>query len=137
MIFIQLIIHDFIHLKELSFCYHYPLIWFVGGGESPKSVSGKVLVAAYWLFVVLMVSTFTSNLAAFLTVERMQATGEGGVKNLDMLADQSRIGYTLLKHSSVHQYFKNMAGAENELYGYCFIALLTKKYSHHIKKLYI
>ena len=65
-----------------------------------------------------MVSTFTSNLAAFLTVERMQATGEGGVKNLDMLADQSRIGYTLLKHSSVHQYFKNMAGAEDELYGY-------------------
>ena len=87
-------------------------------GVSPKSVSEKVLVAAYWLFVVLMVSTFTSNLAAFLTVERMQATGEGGVKNLDMLADQSRIGYTLLKHSSVHQYFKNMAGAEDELYGY-------------------
>ena len=52
-------------------------IYFVGGGENPKSVSGKVLVAAYWLFVVLMVSTFTSNLAAFLTVERMQATGEG------------------------------------------------------------
>ena len=88
-----------------------------GGGETPKSVSGKVLVAAYWLFVVLMVSTFTSNLAAFLTVERMQATGEGGVKNLDMLADQSRIGYTLLKHSGVHEYFKNMAGAEDELYG--------------------
>ena len=122
MIFIQFIINDskIIQLKDLSFYHHNPLIWFLGGGESPKSVSGKVLVAAYWLFVVLMVSTFTSNLAAFLTVERMQATGEGGVKNLDMLADQSRIGYTLLKHSSVHQYFKNMAGAENELYGYCF-----------------
>ena len=86
-----------------------------------------MLVAAYWLFVVLMVSTFTSNLAAFLTVERMQATGEGGVKNLDMLADQSRIGYTLLKHSSVHQYFKNMAGAENELYGYCFDNIFNKE----------
>ena len=89
-----------------------------GGGENPKSISGKVLVAAYWLFVVLMVSTFTSNLAAFLTVERMQATGEGGVKNLDMLADQSRISYSLLKDSSIEQYFKNMAGAEDELYGW-------------------
>ena len=64
-----------------------------------------------------MVSTFTSNLAAFLTVERMQATGEGGVKNIDMLADQSRISYTMLKGSSVEQYFKNMAAAEDELYG--------------------
>ena len=109
-----------IKFKDLPFKDDNASISFPGGGESPKSVSGKVLVAAYWLFVVLMVSTFTSNLAAFLTVERMQATGEGGVKNLDMLADQSRIGYTLLKHSSVHQYFKNMAGAENELYGYCF-----------------
>ena len=41
-----------------------------GGGECPKALSGKVLVAAYWLFIVLMLATFTANLAAFLTVER-------------------------------------------------------------------
>ena len=46
----------------------------LGGGEAPKSMSGRVLVAAYWLFVVLMLATFTANLAAFLTVERMQTT---------------------------------------------------------------
>ena len=46
----------------------------IGGGEAPKSMSGRVLVAAYWLFVVLMLATFTANLAAFLTVERMQTT---------------------------------------------------------------
>lgn len=43
-----------------------------GGGEAPKSLSARTLVAAYWLFVVLMLATFTANLAAFLTVERMQ-----------------------------------------------------------------
>lgn len=43
-----------------------------GGGEAPKALSGRTLVAAYWLFVVLMLATFTANLAAFLTVERMQ-----------------------------------------------------------------
>ena len=32
------------------------------------------MVAAYWLFIVLMLATFTANLAAFLTVERMQTT---------------------------------------------------------------
>ena len=50
-----------------------------GGGEAPKSLSGRVLVAAYWLFVVLMLATFTANLAAFLTVERMQTTVQGEV----------------------------------------------------------
>ena len=52
-------------------------IWFSltsltpqGGGECPKALSGRVLVAAYWLFIVLMLATFTANLAAFLTVER-------------------------------------------------------------------
>lgn len=52
-------------------------IWFAltsitpqGGGECPKALSGRVLVAAYWLFIVLMLATFTANLAAFLTVER-------------------------------------------------------------------
>lgn len=43
-----------------------------GGGEAPKALSSRILVAAYWLFVVLMLATFTANLAAFLTVERMQ-----------------------------------------------------------------
>lgn len=49
------------------------------------------MVASYWLFVVLMLATFTANLAAFLTVERMQTP----VQSLDQLARQSRINYTV------------------------------------------
>ena len=37
-------------------------------------LSTRILVAAYWLFIVLMLATFTANLAAFLTVERMATT---------------------------------------------------------------
>jgi ionotropic glutamate receptor len=44
-------------------------IWFAltsltpqGGGECPKALSGRILVAAYWLFIVLMLATFTANL---------------------------------------------------------------------------
>lgn len=36
------------------------------------SASGRILVGAYWIFVVLMMATFTANLSAFLTVERVQ-----------------------------------------------------------------
>lgn len=83
-----------------------------GGGEAPKAVSGRLLVAAYWLFVVLMLATFTANLAAFLTVERMQTP----VQSLEQLARQSRINYTVVKDSDTHQYFVNMKFAEDTLY---------------------
>ena len=72
----------------------------------------RVLVAAYWLFVVLMRATFTANLAAFLTVERMQTTVQG----LEELAQQSKINYTVVRDSPYYEYFKNMASAEEELY---------------------
>jgi hypothetical protein len=29
----------------------------------PKAFSGRIVVATYWLFVVLMLATFTANLA--------------------------------------------------------------------------
>ena len=75
-------------------------------------MSGRVLVASYWLFVVLMLATFTANLAAFLTVERMQTT----VASLEELARQSKINYTVVANSSYMEYFRNMANAEEDLY---------------------
>lgn len=98
-------------LKE-SFWFALTSFTPQGGGEAPKSLSGRVLVAAYWLFVVLMLATFTANLAAFLTVERMQTT----VSGLEELAQQSKINYTVVEGSPYYEYFKNMASAEEELY---------------------
>ncbi|XP_071455793.1 ionotropic receptor 25a-like [Hetaerina americana] len=98
-------------LKE-SFWFALTSFTPQGGGEAPKALSSRTLVAAYWLFVVLMLATFTANLAAFLTVERMQSP----VQSLDQLARQSRIHYTVVKNSTTHQYFKNMKNAEETLY---------------------
>ena len=61
-----------------------------------------MLVAAYWLFVVLMLATFTANLAAFLTVERMQDT----VRSLEELNRQSKINYTVMEDSPYLEYFE-------------------------------
>lgn len=83
-----------------------------GGGEAPKALSGRVIVAAYWLFVVLMLATFTANLAAFLTVERMITP----IQSLEQLSRQSRINYTTVKNSDTYQYFRNMKHAEDKLY---------------------
>ncbi|CAH0547819.1 unnamed protein product [Brassicogethes aeneus] len=98
-------------LKE-SFWFALTSFTPQGGGEAPKALSGRTLVAAYWLFVVLMLATFTANLAAFLTVERMQAP----VQSLEQLARQSRINYTVVQDSLTHEYFINMKHAEDTIY---------------------
>lgn len=98
-------------LKE-SFWFALTSFTPQGGGEAPKALSGRTMVAAYWLFVVLMLATFTANLAAFLTVERMQTP----VQSLEQLARQSRINYTVVEGSDTHQYFMNMKFAEDTLY---------------------
>ena len=38
------------------------------------------------------------------------------VQNLEELAQQSRINYTVVKDSPYYEYFKNMANAEEDLY---------------------
>lgn len=98
-------------LKE-SFWFALTSFTPQGGGEAPKAISGRILVASYWLFVVLMLATFTANLAAFLTVERMQTP----VQSLEQLARQSRINYTVVKDSDTHKYFINMKFAEDTIY---------------------
>lgn len=37
----------------------------------PRSLSTRVLAASWWFFILILVSSYTANLAAFLTVERM------------------------------------------------------------------
>lgn len=59
-----------------------------------------------------MLATFTANLAAFLTVERMQSP----VQSLDQLARQSRINYSVVRDSDVHRYFMNMKMSEDLIY---------------------
>jgi len=71
-----------------------------------------VVVFGYWVFVVLMLSTFTSNLAAFLTVERAQSA----IVSLEALARQTRVNYGVQKGGNAARYFQNMKDAEDTLY---------------------
>ncbi|XP_050390558.2 ionotropic receptor 25a [Patella vulgata] len=94
-------------------------IWFVigsltmsGGGEPPKSFSARLLVAGFWFFSVIMMSTFTANLAAFLTVSRLGVS----ISSLDALSAQSEVKYSAVAHSSVMNYFERMAAIEENFY---------------------
>ena len=58
-----------------------------GGGEVPKSISGRLVAATWWLFAFIIIASYTANLAAFLTVSRLTTQ----VGSLDDLNSQSRI----------------------------------------------
>ena len=39
-----------------------------------KSLSSHVIAASWWMFVLLMLSCYTANLAAFLTIDKMDSS---------------------------------------------------------------
>jgi len=59
----------------------------------PKSVSGRLVTSAWWLFTLIIISSYTANLAAFLTAKRMKPT----IESAEDLAKQTAIQYGKFK----------------------------------------
>lgn len=83
-----------------------------GGGEAPKNISGRMIAATWWLFGFIIIASYTANLAAFLTVSRL----EQPISSLDDLAAQYKIEYGPIKGSSAENYFRRMAEIEERFY---------------------
>ncbi|KAL7074304.1 hypothetical protein ACQ4LE_006231 [Meloidogyne hapla] len=83
-----------------------------GGGEAPKNISGRLVAATWWLFGFIIIASYTANLAAFLTVSRMEQT----IGGLDDLAKQYKIEYAPLKGGATETYFRRMAEIEEQFY---------------------
>ena len=67
-----------------------------------RSISGRIVGSVWWFFTLIIISSYTANLAAFLTVERMETP----IKSADDLAKQTDVEYGALKHSSTQEFFK-------------------------------
>ena len=87
-------------------------IWFAlaslmqqGGDATPLCVSGRILGTFWWFFTLIIIATYTANLAAFLTVTRMETP----IESLDGLASQTRIPYGTVSPSSLEQFFKEQS----------------------------
>lgn len=61
-----------------------------------------MVAGMWWFFTLIMISSYTANLAAFLTVERMDSPIEGA----EDLAKQTRIKYGALKGGSTAAFFR-------------------------------
>ncbi|XP_074039015.1 ionotropic receptor 25a isoform X1 [Leptinotarsa decemlineata] len=83
-----------------------------GGGEAPKNLSGRLVAATWWLFGFIIIASYTANLAAFLTVSRLDTP----IESLDDLSKQYKIQYAPLNGSSTQTYFERMANIEAKFY---------------------
>ena len=73
-----------------------------GSDVNPRAVSTRLVGSTWWLFTLIIISSYTANLAAFLTVERM----ESPIQSADDLAKQTDISYGTLNGGSTMSFFR-------------------------------
>lgn len=78
-----------------------------------RSLSGRIVGGVWWFFTLIIISSYTANLAAFLTVERMVSP----IESAEDLAKQTEIAYGTLDSGSTKEFFRVSPGGTNKEMG--------------------
>ncbi|XP_021323941.1 glutamate receptor ionotropic, kainate 5 isoform X2 [Danio rerio] len=85
-------------------------LWFPIGGFMqqgseimPRALSTRCVSGVWWAFTLIIISSYTANLAAFLTVQRMEVP----IESAEDLADQTNIQYGTIQGGSTMTFFMN------------------------------
>ncbi|CAI2347615.1 unnamed protein product [Caenorhabditis sp. 36 PRJEB53466] len=88
----------------------YNSLWFTlaafmqqGTDILPRAVSGRIASSCWWFFTLIIVSSYTANLAAFLTLERMTPP----IESVEDLANQNKILYGVVEGGSTAAFFED------------------------------
>ncbi|KAG7201199.1 hypothetical protein KM043_003986 [Ampulex compressa] len=101
----------FSRLKE-CFWFAATSITPQGGGSIPQNLSGKVIVATWWLFGFVIVAAYTANLAAYETRIRL----ERHIESLEDLNRQYTVLFSTFLNSPTERHFRRQAEVEMQLY---------------------
>ncbi|XP_072103516.1 glutamate receptor ionotropic, kainate 3 isoform X3 [Mobula birostris] len=85
-----------------SFWFGVGALMQQGSELMPKALSTRIIGGIWWFFTLIIISSYTANLAAFLTVERM----ESPIESADDLAKQTKIEYGAVKDGATMAFFK-------------------------------
>nr|XP_012232501.1 PREDICTED: glutamate receptor 1-like isoform X2 [Linepithema humile] len=69
---------------------------------SPRSISGRIAGSVWWFFTLILISSYTANLAAFLTIERMVTP----INSPEDLAAQTEVQYGTLAQGATREFFR-------------------------------
>lgn len=94
--------------KPFTFKMHRSVWYFCTsflqvGAEGASFVSGRILLSAWFLFCLIMVATYTANLAAFVTTKGLQQS----VKSVDQLSRQTQLIYGTVPDTNVYDFFQD------------------------------
>ncbi|XP_013407964.2 glutamate receptor ionotropic, kainate 2 [Lingula anatina] len=73
-----------------------------GSDINPRAVSTRIVGGIWWFFTLIIISSYTANLAAFLTVERMVSP----IESAEDLSKQTDIEYGTLEGGSTMTFFR-------------------------------
>ena len=75
---------------------------YLGSDVAPRTTSTRIIASIWYLFTLILVSSYTANLAAFLTVERMDTP----IENVEDLSQQTAIKYGVMRGGSTFGFFE-------------------------------
>ncbi|XP_074643782.1 glutamate receptor ionotropic, kainate 2-like [Tubulanus polymorphus] len=85
-------------------------LWFTigslmqqGSEVAPRAISTRIVSGIWWFFTLIMISSYTANLAAFLTVERMISP----IQSAEDLSKQTEIKYGTIWGGSTFSFFRS------------------------------
>ncbi|XP_012543079.1 glutamate receptor ionotropic, kainate 2 isoform X4 [Monomorium pharaonis] len=86
-----------------SFWFTIGTLMQQGSDLNPKATSTRIVGGIWWFFTLIIIASYTANLAAFLTVERMITP----IENAEDLASQTDITYGTLDSGSTMTFFRD------------------------------
>lgn len=86
-----------------SFWFTIGTLMQQGSDLNPKACSTRIVGGIWWFFTLIIISSYTANLAAFLTVERMITP----IDTVEDLARQTEISYGTQRSGSTMAFFRD------------------------------
>ena len=85
-----------------SFWFAVGTLMQQGSDINPRAVSTRIVGGLWWFFTLIIISSYTANLAAFLTVERMVSP----IESAEDLSKQTKIAYGTIAGGSTMTFFR-------------------------------
>ena len=101
-----------------------------GSDLAPRALSTRTLAAVWWFFTLIMISSYTANLAASLTLSRMAPA----ISNVEDLAKQTKIQYGCRQAGSTHEFFQHSNHSTFQRMFNTMEANAKVSYAHHHKR---
>ena len=95
--------------RSLHHCLWFSIASWVQQGCDflPRAVSTRTIATAWWFFTLIMISSYTANLAAFLTIERLDLP----ISSVEDLSGSSKIKYGSISSGSTASFFRDSHSA--------------------------